>query len=116
MNTPTIDNAAVAKSAIAGSAFTDSIPPKLNASVSISNGTSHPATQKDPLASFHSMPLVEAGFDCDDAHAQVELGMALQQADSLASAVSVFMRAIELQPMGRHARQAGHDTASDGPI
>ena len=93
MNTPTIDNAAIAESTLA-----ESISPELNASIYTAHSASHLVVQKDPLASFHSMPLIEAGFECDDAQAQAELGMALQQTGSLASAVSAFVRAIELQP------------------
>ena len=76
MNSSTLETFAIAPSAIAN----------------------HAACPHDPLTSFHSMPLIETGFDCNDAEAQAELGMALQQAGSVASAVTAYVRAIELQP------------------
>ena len=76
MNTPALDNPHIASN----------------------NSALHAAHPTDPLASFHSMPLIETGFDCNDAQAQAELGMALQQAGSTAGAVTAYVRAIELQP------------------
>ena len=76
MNSPTLDNLAL----------------------SSSHNAIHSSHLKCPLTSFHSMPLIETGFDCSDAQAQAELGMALQQAGSVASAVTAYVRAIELQP------------------
>ena len=80
MNTPTLENSLIA------------------ASITSPYNTAAASPSKDPLASFHSMPLQEPGFECDDAQAQAELGMALQQAGSLAGAVSAYVRAIELRP------------------
>ncbi len=57
-----------------------------------------PAAATDFVASFHVMPLIEPGLDCDDAQAQVELAMALQQAGNLSGAVTAYARAIALQP------------------
>ena len=68
------------------------------AALTSSASAHHAACQHDPLAAFHSMPLIETGFECNDAQAQAELGMALQQAGSVASAVTAYVRAIELQP------------------
>ena len=79
MNTPTLENLQNPHAAAASNAL-------------------HAAHSNGPLASFNSMPMIEIGFDCCDAQAQAELGMALQQAGSIAGAVTAYVRAIELEP------------------
>ncbi|WP_326939571.1 tetratricopeptide repeat protein [Actimicrobium sp. GrIS 1.19] len=56
------------------------------------------AAATDLVAAFQAMPLIEPGLDCEDAQAQAELGMALQQTGNLAGAVTAYSRAIALQP------------------
>ncbi len=89
MNTPTLENAS----------STASMSMPRPASMSTLHALNHTAPKyNDLLAAFHSMPLIESGFECDDAQAQAELGMALHQAGSVAGAVTAYVRAIELQP------------------
>ena len=69
----------------------------------VRSGNPVPAAATDFVASFHAMPLIEPGLDCDDAQAQIELAMALQQAGNLAGAVTAYAHAIALRPEWPHA-------------